>query len=347
MKVEFSLEELVSLTRASSVTGSASGPATGIASLKQAGPGDLSFLTHRRYQPELEASKAGFVFVPEGFEYAGKPGQVVLRVASPNDAITSLCRKLETLLWPRPAPGVHPTAFVDPRAEIHPDATIGAKCVVEAGATVGSRTVLEAGVVFGRNSSVGPDSWLGYNVTVYPECSIGARVRLHSGVVVGADGYGYEFSQGRHAKVPQVGTVVIEDDVEIGANSCIDRARFGATVVGQGTKVDNLVQIAHNCRVGKHCILVAQVAIAGSTTLGDYVMVGGQAGLAGHIEIGAGSKIAGQSGVAHDLPPKSYVMGSPAIEALKDQKFQMMRQRVPELLRRIEALERRLPESGH
>ena len=342
MRFSFTLDELRQITGAEAVEGTHPGPVTGIASLKRAKPEDLSFLAHKRYAPELAATQAGVVLVPIGFPCDPAPGRTLLRVSSPNEAITAICRRLEVLLWPRPAPGVHATAFVDPSAQVDASVTIGPHCVLEAGSRVGPGSHLEAGVTVGRNSRIGSQCWIGPRCVLYPECSVGDRVRLHAGVVIGADGFGYEFSAGRHVKVPQVGTVEVAEDVEIGANSCIDRGRFGATVIGAGSKLDNLVQIGHNCVLGRHCIIVAQVGIAGSTVLGDYVMIGGQAGLAGHIEIGAASKIAGQSGVAHDLPPKSYVMGTPSIEALKEQKFQMLRHRFPEALRRLEALEEKV-----
>jgi UDP-3-O-[3-hydroxymyristoyl] glucosamine N-acyltransferase len=339
MTFSFNLDEVAALVGASAVEGSTSLPITGIASLKQAKPGDLSFATNKKYAADLAATEASVVLLPPGFEHPAREGRAVLRVADPNAAVSLICRKLEMFLWPAPAPGVHPTAVVDPAAHIDPTATVGPQVVIEAGAKVGPRTHLEAGVFLGRNSTVGTDCWIGPRVVIYAECSVGSRVRIHAGTVLGADGFGYEFVQGRHQKVPQVGTVIIEDDVEIGASTCVDRARFGTTRIGAGSKLDNLVQIGHNVQVGRHCILVAQVAIAGSTVLEDYVMVGGQAGIAGHLNIGMAAKIAAQSGVGHDVPAKGYVMGTPAIEAFKDQKFALQRHRFPEVLRRLDALE--------
>ena len=179
------------------------------------------------------------------------------------------------------------------------------------------------------------------HVTIAAECVVKNRVRLHAGVVVGSDGFGYEFVQGRHEKVPQVGRVVIDDDVEIGANATIDRARFSETVVGEGTKIDNLVQIAHNVVIGKHCLICSQVGISGSTTIEDYVVLGGQAGLAGHLTVGKGSKVDGQSGVNSDLPPGSFVKGTPCLPYTLEQRINVLRKRLPDLFRRVDELAQR------
>jgi UDP-3-O-[3-hydroxymyristoyl] glucosamine N-acyltransferase len=173
-------------------------------------------------------------------------------------------------------------------------------------------------------------------------CSLGRRVRLQPGVVVGSDGFGYEFVAGRHVKVPQIGTVVIGDDVEIGANSTLDRARFSRTVVGEGTKIDNLVQIAHNVVIGRHCIVCAQAGISGSTTLEDYVILGGQAGLGGHITLGKGSKVGGGAGLAASIPAGSYVNGTPAIPYMLERRIAILQQRLPDLFKRVDALEKNL-----
>lgn len=179
-------------------------------------------------------------------------------------------------------------------------------------------------------------------VTVTAECELGRRVRLQPGVVIGSDGFGYEFVKGRHEKVPQVGNVVIGDDVEIGANATLDRARFSRTVVGEGTKIDNLVQIAHNVVIGRHCILCSQVGISGSTTLEDYVVLGGQAGLGGHITIGKGAKAGGQAGITSDVAPGAFVNGTPAIPYMLERRLAVLHQRLPELVKRLDTLEAQL-----
>jgi UDP-3-O-[3-hydroxymyristoyl] glucosamine N-acyltransferase len=262
-------------------------------------------------------------------------------VDNPSAALSRLCSRIEQALWPSPSPGIHASAMVAPDARVAASAAVGPLCVVESGASLGERVHLQSGVFVGRGAVVGDDSWLMAGVVVSTECTVGRRVRLHPGVVIGADGFGYDLVKGRHEKVPQVGTVEIGDDVEIGANSTVDRARFGATAVGEGTKIDNLVQIGHNVVIGKHCLLCGQAGIAGSTTLGDYVVVGGQVGIVGHLKIGSGAMIAAQSGVKDDVPEKTTVWGSPSMPLLLEQKLTILRSRLPELFKRVGALEER------
>jgi UDP-3-O-[3-hydroxymyristoyl] glucosamine N-acyltransferase len=200
---------------------------------------------------------------------------------------------------------------------------------------------LQAQVFLGREARVGADCWLMPGVVVTAECILGNRVRLQAGVVVGSDGFGYEFAGGRHEKVPQVGIVEIADDVEIGANSTLDRARFSRTYVGEGTKIDNLVQVAHNVAIGRHCLICAQAGISGSTTLEDFVVLGGQAGLAGHITLGREAKVGAQAGVAKDLPAGAFVRGSPSMPYTLEMRVTALRNRLPELFRRVDALEKR------
>jgi UDP-3-O-[3-hydroxymyristoyl] glucosamine N-acyltransferase len=238
---------------------------------------------------------------------------------------------------------VHPSAVVAPGAKIAATATVGPLCVVESGTVIGERAHLQAQVFVGRAAKIGDDCWLMPGVVLAAECELGRRVRLQPGVVIGSDGFGYEFVQGRHEKVPQVGNVVVGDDVEIGANTTLDRARFSRTTVGEGTKIDNLVQIAHNCIIGRHCLLCSQVGISGSTTLEDYVVLGGQAGLAGHITIGKGAKAGGQAGITHDIDAGAFVNGTPAIPFQLERRIAILHQRLPELFKRVDALEAKKP----
>jgi UDP-3-O-[3-hydroxymyristoyl] glucosamine N-acyltransferase len=310
--------------------------------LSTARRGDLSFLGNPKYKPEVAATEATVVLLPVGFEGEPKPGQLFLLVENPSVALAKLCTRVEKLLWPEPVPGVHPTAVIASDVVIPASSTVGPLCVIESGVVVGERVHLQARVFLGRGARVGDDCWLMPGVTVTAECVLNKRIRLHAGVVVGSDGFGYEFLKGRHEKVPQLGRVVIEDDVEIGANSTLDRARFSQTVIGEGTKIDNLVQIAHNVVIGKHCLICAQAGISGSTTLEDYVIVGGQAGLAGHLTVGKGSKIDGQTGVNSDLDPGSFVKGSPYLPYNLEQRINVLRKRLPELFRRVDEIESRL-----
>ncbi|HEY9250460.1 MAG TPA: UDP-3-O-(3-hydroxymyristoyl)glucosamine N-acyltransferase, partial [Rariglobus sp.] len=339
MQLAFSAADIAAIVQPVSVKGTTAATVQGIAALAVARPGDLSFLGNPKYKSEVVSTAASVVLLPP--DYAGEPapGQQFLFVEKPSVALARVCARIEQLLWPRPVPGIHPTAVIAADARIAASATIGPFCVIEAGAVVGERTYLQAQAFIGRNVSIGDDCWLMPRVTIATECVVGNRVRLHAGVVIGSDGFGYEFVQGRHEKVPQVGNVVIENDVEIGANSTFDRARFSRTVVGEGTKIDNLVQVGHNVVIGRHCLICSQVGISGSTTLEDYVVLGGQAGIAGHLTIGKGSKTDGQTGVNSDLPPGSFVKGSPCMPYNLEQRFNVLKKKLPDLFKRVDALE--------
>lgn len=340
MQVAYTPEELAAIVEARRIVGTADRRVTDIASLSTARPGDLSFLGNAKYRAQVAASEATVLLLPP--DYVGEPraGQVFLHVENPSVALARLCARIEQTLWPKPAPGVHPSAVVAAGAKVDASAHIGPLCVVEEGASIGAGSVLQASVFVGREAVVGEGCFIMPGCVIATTCSLGNRVRLQPGVVVGSDGFGYEFVKGRHEKVPQIGTVVIGDDVEIGANATLDRARFSRTVVGEGTKIDNLVQVAHNVTIGKHCILCSQVGISGSTVLEDYVILGGQAGVGGHITLGKGSKAGGQAGISSDLPPGSYVNGTPAIPYMLERRIAILAQRLPELFKRVERLEK-------
>lgn len=340
MQVAFTPDEIIAIVQPQRTLGATGETVRGFSALAAAGPGDLAFLGNPKYKAEVARTRASVVLLPPDYEGEPPPGRLFLWVDRPSLALARLCARLEQSLWPRPAPGVHPTAVVAPGAQIAPTAAIGPHCIVEAGAVVGARTHLQARVFVGRGARIGEDCWLMPGACVAAECELRSRVRLQPGVIVGSDGFGYEFVDGRHEKIPQVGSVLIEDDVEIGANSTLDRARFGRTVIGEGTKIDNLVQIAHNVVIGRHCIICAQAGISGSTTVEDGVIIGGQAGLAGHLTVGRGSKIDGQSGVNSDLAAGSFVKGTPCLPYSLEQRINVLRQRLPELFRRVGALER-------
>ncbi len=339
MQLAFSPADIAAIIQPISVKGTTEATIRGIASLNAARAGDLSFLGNPKYKAEVATTAASIVLLPPDYVGEPAPGQQFLFVEKPSVALARLCARIEQLLWPKPAPGIHATAVIAPGAQVAATATIGPFCVIEEGAVVGERTYLQAQAFIGRNARIGADCWLMPRVSITTECVVKDRVRLHTGVVVGSDGFGYEFVQGRHEKVPQVGNVVIENDVEIGANSTLDRARFSRTVVGEGTKIDNLVQIGHNVVLGKHCLICAQVGISGSTTLEDYVVLGGQAGIAGHLTIGKGSKVDGQTGVNSDLEPGSFVKGSPCMPYNLEQRFNILKKKLPELFKRVDSLE--------
>lgn len=339
MQVQFTAGEIVGIVQPQSSAGATNATLRSIAALKDAGPGELSFLGNAKYKGEVAGSRASIVLLPPDF--AGQPGpdQLYLWVENPSVALARICAHIEHTLWPKPAPGIHPTASVDASARIAASATVGPLCVVEPGAAIGERVHLQAQVFVGRNAIIGDDAWLMPGTIVATECVLGRRVRLQPGVVVGSDGFGYEFVKGRHEKIPQVGTVVIGDDVEIGANTTLDRARFSRTVVGEGTKIDNLVQVAHNVVIGRHCILCSQVGISGSTVLEDYVVLGGQVGVGGHVKIGKGAKAGGQAGITSDVDPGSFLNGTPAIPYLLERRIAVLQQRLPDLFKRVDTLE--------
>ncbi|HEY4299848.1 MAG TPA: UDP-3-O-(3-hydroxymyristoyl)glucosamine N-acyltransferase [Candidatus Didemnitutus sp.] len=346
MPVAYSPDEIAALVAPKRIAGRTTETVRDIASLSTAQPGDLSFLGNPKYKAEVATTRASVVLLPP--DYAGEPsaGQLFLYVDSPSLALAKICSRIEQSLWPKPAPGVHPSAVIGPGAQVDPAASVGPLCVIEEGATVGPHTIIQGSVFVGRNAVIGSHCWIMPGCVIGALCRIGERVRLQPGVVIGADGFGYEFVRGRHEKVPQVGIVIVEDDVEIGANSTVDRARFSRTVLGEGTKVDNLVQIGHNVIIGKHCILCGQVGISGSTTIEDYVVLAGQVGVGGHITIGKGTKAAGQAGIGADVPANSHLIGTPAVSYMLDRRLHILNQRLPDLFRRVEFLEQKIEKAS-
>jgi UDP-3-O-[3-hydroxymyristoyl] glucosamine N-acyltransferase len=342
MQVSFSPADIIAIVQPVAARGTTTETIRSLAALASAQPGDLSFLGNAKYKAEVPPTRASLVLLP--VDYVGEPSanQLFLLVENPSMALARVCARIEQALWPKPAPGVHPSASVASGTHIAATATIGPLCVVEAGAVIGERAHLQAQVFVGRNAQIGDDCWLMPGVVVATECVLGQRVRLQAGVVIGSDGFGYEFAQGRHEKVPQVGDVRLGDDVEVGANSALDRARFSRTEIGEGTKIDNLVQIAHNVVIGKHCLICAQVGISGSTTLGDYVVLGGQAGIAGHLSVGQGAKAGGRAAITADVPAGTFVNGNPAIPYQLERRLVVLNHRLPDLFKRVAALEAQL-----
>ncbi len=290
------------------VVGDADAILTGISGITEAKVGDLSFLANPKYISHLATTLATAVIASEAVPDARC---ALILVANPDFAFA----KLVGAYGPKPMHppvGIHPTAVIGERVTLGAEPRIGAYAVIGDGTVIGDRAVIYPHVVIGGEVVIGNDCVLYAGVVIRERCRLGHRVTLQPGAVLGADGFGYALVDGKHQKIPQVGIVVIEDDVEIGANTTIDRARFGRTKIGAGTKIDNLVQIAHNVETGSHCLIIAQVGIAGSTRLGHYVTLAGQVGLAGHLTVGDQSQVGGQSGVSKNLPPKAKVRGSPA-----------------------------------
>jgi UDP-3-O-[3-hydroxymyristoyl] glucosamine N-acyltransferase len=342
MQISFTSDEIAAIVQPRAARGATTVTIFGISALRTARPGDLSFLGQAKYKTEVAGTQASLVLIPP--DYVGEPkiNQCFLVVDQPSVALSRLCARIEAALRPSVVPGVHATSVVAAGAQVAASASIGPLCVIEAGACIGERVELQAAVYVGLEATIGDDCRLMPGVRLYPGTELGQRVRIHGNAVIGSDGFGYEFVGGRHEKVPQIGKTVIEDDVEIGAGTTIDRARFGRTVVGEGTKIDNLVQIGHNVIIGRHCILCAQVGISGSVVIEDYVVLAGQVGVGGHITIGRGVKAAGQTGITSDLPAASSVFGTPAVPLMLGQRIAILNQRLPELFRRVDALEEQI-----
>ena len=323
---------------------------TGVGGLADAGPGDISFLANPKYVALLPETRATAVLVPSA--QPGAPRLVQIVVADPSQAFAAVIAAYGPRA-PSVAVGIHPTAVIGDRAVVGAGASIGPYAVIAEGARVGSRSVIYPHAYVGSEASVGVDCTIYPHASVRERCRVGDRVILHSGVVIGSDGFGYATVQGVHHKIPQVGIVVVEDDVEVGANTAIDRARFGTTRIGKGTKIDNLVQIAHNVDIGAHCLIIAQVGIAGSTRLGHHVTLGGQCGVTGHVHIGDHSMVTAKSGISKDVPPKTIMRGSPAQENSLGKAQEVAVRRLPqtqatvkELTARIAALEAKLAQGG-
>jgi UDP-3-O-[3-hydroxymyristoyl] glucosamine N-acyltransferase len=309
----------------------------GVRSLEDAAPGDLSFVAHERYLPRLPASAAGAVIVAEGWPPVDRPA---LRTANPILAFARALALLHPL--PGPPPGIHATAVVASDARVAPDACVGPLAVLGPGVEVGPGTILDAHVSVGAGVRIGEGCRIYPQVVLRDGVMLGNRVIVHSGTVIGADGFGYARDGHRHVKIPQIGRVVIEDDVEIGANVTIDRATLGETRIGRGTKIDNLVQIAHNVRVGADTVIVAQVGIAGSSRVGSRVTLAGQVGVVDHVEIGDDVIVGAQAGVSKDVPAGSIVLGSPAIPHGDFKRQLAATAGLPEMRKRVRALEERL-----
>jgi UDP-3-O-[3-hydroxymyristoyl] glucosamine N-acyltransferase len=310
----------------------------GACGLEEAAQGDITFLAHPKHLDLLRRSRASAVITGRDVDFRDKPA---VRTANPALAFLKVLE-----IWFPPEKhsgrGVDGTAVVSPRARLGKRLTIGPGAVIEDDVEIGDDTAVLAQSFVGRGSRLGRNVLLYPRVTVRERSRIDDRVILHPGVVIGSDGFGYEPSEGRHVKVPQTGTVWIQEDVEIGANSCVDRGRFGSTVVKRGTKIDNLVQIAHNVTIGEHCLIVSQVGIAGSAVIGDRVTLAGQVGVAGHLQVGAGAVIGAQSGVFTDVPAGSILLGSPPLPIREHKEQLVYLSRLPELFREFKELKKKI-----
>ncbi len=313
------------------------------ATLEAAGPAQIAFFDGRSDSAAAQNSQAGCLLAPSGYE-RGESGAAVIRAAQPRSAFA---RVLRTLHPPLPAPvGVHPAAVVAASAELGEGASIGPGCVIEDDVRIGAGTVLTANVWVGRGSVIGDSTRLWANVSVYPGVVVGSRTILHAGCSVGSDGFGFVFENGRHEKFPQIGGLRIGDDVEIGANSTIDRGALGDTVIGDGVKIDNLVHIGHNCRLGDHVVVAAQTGMSGGVVIEDYVVLGGQVGIGEGAKIGKAAQVGGQAGPLpnHTLPGGQAYWGTPARPYREHMKKLALVERLPKIVDKIKRLEARVKE---
>jgi UDP-3-O-[3-hydroxymyristoyl] glucosamine N-acyltransferase len=343
MKWSLSVKELLEWLGDVSTEGEFTGEITAIADLRKAGAGELTFLASRKFARHLKETQASVILVPEDISGGPAANQLWIRSTNPSLDLATICGHIEQRLKPAPEPGVHPTAVVDPGAEVDPSASIGPYCVLGKGVRIAAGVVLQSSVRIDHEAVIGEQTWIGHGAHIGWGCRIGAACRIFSGAVIGADGFGYHSDKTGHRLLPQIGVVVLEDKVDVGANSCIDRARFAETRVGEGTKIDNLVQIGHNVIIGKHCIVCSQVGVAGSTEIGNFVVFAGQVGVNGHIKIGDGSTATGQTGVTKDVPPGVVLSGTPSRPHREELKRQAYLKQLPELMERVRALEK---ESG-
>ena len=309
----------------------------GVASLSEATEGDVAFLGNEKYHDQVAISRASVVLVAPGFDVEPQEGRAWIECADPSDLFTRVILAFTPPAIEYPA-GIHPRAVIADDVAVPASCHIGAGVVIEHGAKIGENTVILPNVYIGVDTTVGANCLIYPNVVIRERCIIGNRVILHPGVVIGADGFGYKSSAAGHEKIPQVGIVQIDDDVEVGANSTIDRARFGRTWIQAGTKIDNLVQIGHNVEIGRACIVVAQVGIAGSTHLGNGVILAGQVGVNGHLRIGDGAIAMAQSGVSKDTPAGAVVMGSPAQDRRAFARTQMQLKHLETLSKEVKEL---------
>lgn len=310
----------------------------GVGGVDDAGPDELTWIAHEKYAARVRSCKAGAVLVDRHF---GETPMPAILCDDPAFAMTKVLAVFAPPV-PRPASGVHPTAVVASTAQIGQNVCIGPHVVIGEEAQIGDRCVLHANVYVGDGTRIGSDSELWPGTVIRERCTLGKRVIVHPNATIGADGFGYHYREGVHHKIPQIGTVEIGDDVEIGSGSTIDRAKFGATRIAAGCKIDNLVQIAHNVELGMGCVIVAQCGIAGSTKLGRFVVLGGKVGVRDHVTLGDGVKAVACTCISKDFPPNTVVNGIPAVEHQQNMREQVHVRRLPELASQVKELTKRI-----
>ena len=345
MSRSYTVSQLAQLA-GGTLRGDGCGIITAVADVLEAGPDDATWVTRSKYRDAIRDSRAGVVFVPADFPATPMPAILSDHIER------SVAALLNAFARPvsRPHPGVHSTAVVHETARIGESSAIGPHVVIDAEVSVGARCIIHAGVFIGRGSTIGDDCVIWPNAVIRDGCTLGSRVILHPNAVLGADGFGYFFEEGAYQKIPHGGGVLIEDDVEIGACSCVDRAKFGNTIIGRGTKIDNLVQIAHNCRVGKNCVIAGNSGFAGSVRTGDGCVIGGRVSVLDHNAIGGGVSVAAMAVVTKNIEDGATVGGHPAQDLRVELREQAALRKLPDLLARFKKLiERveRLETSAH
>ncbi len=339
--MEMTVAEIAGLVGAEA-DGDLSAVVSGVAPIDEAEPGHVTFLGNRRYERYLATTGATVIIVPQ--RYAGSPaiaGKTVILASNTRAAFAKVMGFFQSKSAPLAA-GVHPSAYVADTAVLGKDVAVGPCATIMDGVTIGDESVIHAGAHIGPDATVGSGTTIHANATVRERVQIGDRVIVHSGAVIGSDGFGFAREEDINLKIPQIGVVIVEDDVEIGANTAIDRATIGATMICRGTKIDNLVQVAHNVTIGEGSMIVAQTGISGSTRLGKGVVLAGQSGIAGHIEIGDGAVIAAQAGVMGSVPAGALVSGYPARKHSVAKRISAGLSNLPTLFARVRALEKRL-----
>ena len=339
----FSAEQIAELVGGHVASGSPAATAGGFAKIEEAKAGDLAFLADAKYEHFLYGSEVSVVLVPEGFVPKEPVAATLIAVESPREAVARLLTIYQQMTARRT--GISPQAVIAPSATLGEEAYVGALAVVGENVAIGARATIHSGAVIGEDVTIGDDALIYPNVTIYPGCHIGNRVILHAGCVIGADGFGFAPTADGYEKIPQVGIVQIEDDVEVGANACVDRAVMGATILHRGVKIDNLVQIAHNVEVGAHTVMSAQAGVAGSAKIGQWCMMGGQVGVAGHITVGDKTCAGAQAGITGGvLPARGNVtlQGSPAIEHRIFARSSIALKQLPATLKEIAQLKKEI-----
>lgn len=332
-----SLKEIADLV-GGELVGDPSVAISGVAGIKEAGKGEITFLSNVKYIPYLDQTRASAVITFKDTVSVNKP---LIRTSNPSQAFTKVVSVLRPFTGSRATGSIHPTAVVHPGAKLGQKVSVGPYAVIEEGVNIGEECILEAHTFIGAGCRLGRQVHLYPMVTIREETEIGDRVIIHSGTVIGSDGFGYETIDGRHVKIPQTGTVLIEDDVEIGANVCIDRGRFQKTTIRRGVKIDNLVQIAHNVIIGENSLVISQAGISGSSELGKNVIVAGQAGIVGHVTLGDETIVGAGAGVTKSWPSKSVILGSPAKAIAEQKKLFVFISRLPDLFKEFAELKKK------